>query len=48
MILTGADLTFLRAGECRDNFTVAVHFYVKNASVLRCQILQHLARRTSS
>ena len=29
IILTGADLTFLRAGECRDNFTVAVHFYVK-------------------
>ena len=29
IILAGADLTFLPAGECRDNFTVAVHFYVK-------------------
>ena len=26
IILAGADLTFLAAGECRDNFTVAVHF----------------------
>ena len=24
--LAGADLTFLAAGECRDNITVAVHF----------------------
>ena len=29
IILAGADLTFLPAGECRDNFTVAAHFYVK-------------------
>ena len=29
IILAGADRTFLAAGECRDNFTVAVHFYVK-------------------
>ena len=27
IILAGADLTFLAAGECRDNFQVAVHFY---------------------
>ena len=29
VILAVADLTFLPAGECRDNFTVAVRFYVK-------------------
>ena len=29
IILAGADLTFLPAGECRDNFPVAVHFCVK-------------------
>ena len=29
VILAGADLTLLPAGECRDNFKVAVHFYVK-------------------
>ena len=29
VILAGADLTFLPVGECRDNFKVAVHFYVK-------------------
>ena len=29
IILAGADRTFLPAGECRDNFTVAVNLYVK-------------------
>ena len=50
IILAGADLTYLPAGECQDNFTVAVGptFLCENASVLRCQILQHFARRTSS
>ena len=28
-ILAGVNLTFLAAEEFRDNFTVAVHFYVK-------------------
>ena len=29
IILAGADLTFLAAGKCRANFTVAVHFNMK-------------------